>query len=45
MNSTLWLLVGCVLAAVASIIAAMPIEPPNPACLVPAPYHCDPKPR
>ena len=22
-----------------------PIEPPNPACLVPFPYHCDPAPR
>jgi hypothetical protein len=33
-------------AAVLVVLAAAAGGPlPNPACLVPAPYHCDPKPR
>jgi len=32
-------------AAVVVVLAAVAGPLPNPACLVPVPYHCDPKPR
>lgn len=27
-----------------TVLIRGPIEPPSPACLVPVPYHCDPRP-
>ena len=33
------------LVALAALLGLVAVEPPNPACLVPVPYHCDPPPQ
>lgn len=34
-----------ILAVVALLMVGLSVEPPNPACIVNVPFHCDPPPK